>query len=83
MTTTQSRGTGIVIVQTARHVSANGVTTQALPTQREIDESFFTAVFDKAEQWLKTNQPSEAFRRVLLRASQTAFAGWGSGAHGD
>lgn len=83
MTTTQSRGTGIVIVQTARHVSANGVTTQALPTQREIDEAFFTATLDKIEGWLRENQPSNEFRRVLLRASQTAFAGWGSGAHGD
>jgi exoribonuclease R len=81
--TTQIRGSDIVIVQTVRHIGANGVAVNAIPTQHEIDESFFTAVFDKAEQWLKTNQPSEAFRRVLLRTSQTAFAGWGDGVNGD
>lgn len=83
MTTTQPRGTNIVIVQTARHVSPNGVTTQVLPTQREIDEAFFAATLDKIEGWLRTNQPSNEFRRVLLRASQTAFAGWGDGVNGD
>lgn len=72
-----TQATNVVIVQTARHVAPNGVATTVMPTQREIDESFFAAVFDKAEAWLKTNQPSESFRRVLLRVSQTAFAGWG------
>jgi len=81
--TTQARGSDVIIVQTVRHIGANRVAVNVIPTQREIDESFFTAVFDKAEQWLKTNQPSEAFRRVLLRASQTAFAGWGDGVDGD
>lgn len=81
--TTQARGSDVIIVQTVRHIGANRVAVSVIPTQREIDESFFTAVFDKAEQWLKTNQPSEAFRRVLLRASQTAFAGWGDGVDGD
>lgn len=71
------QATNVVIVQTAKVISPNGVATTVMPSQHEIDESFFAAVFDKAETWLKTNQPSESFRRVLLRVSQTAFAGWG------
>lgn len=71
------QATNVVIVQTAKVISPNGVATTVMPSQREIDERFFAAVFDKAETWLKINRPSESFRRVLLRVSQTAFAGWG------
>lgn len=72
-----TQAANVVIVQTAKVVSPNGVATNVMPSNQEIDEAFFAAIFDKAETWLKTNQPSESFRRALLRVSQTAFAGWG------
>ena len=45
----------------------------------KLDENFYASVLDQLERWLATHTPSPCLRRVLLRASQTAFAGWVSG----
>jgi len=38
-----------------------------IPSPREIDENYFVLTLDKIEAWLKSNEPSPEFVRVLRR----------------
>lgn len=38
-----------------------------IPSPREMDENYFVRTLDKIEAWLKSNEPSPEFVRVLRR----------------
>ena len=47
---------------------------EIVSTSAVIDEAYFAHVFGKVEAYLRDNEPSPAFTRLLLGVAQTAFA---------